>query len=88
VPCNASPNRSIILEDKLNNDAEGDGSCAGSEGDDKGVTRLEEMFDVELPLEKRRLCEELSDPNEDDREGDDGEGDVTDTCAVAGVTSR
>jgi hypothetical protein len=88
VRCGASPNRSTILEEKLNNDVEGDTSCAGSEGNDEGgVARLEEVLDPELTLEKRRLCEEPSDPNDDDREDDD-EGDATDTSDIAGVTSR
>jgi len=54
APCIGSPNKSIILKEKLNNGAEGDGSCAGGEGDDEGVTRLEEVLDVELALENRR----------------------------------
>jgi hypothetical protein len=86
--CDTSPNRSTILEEKLNNDVEGDASCVRSEGDEGGVARLEEVLDTELTLEKRRLCEEPPDPNDDDREDDDGEGDATDTSDIAGVTSR
>jgi hypothetical protein len=87
--CDTSPNRSTILEEKLNNDVEGDASCVGSEDDDEGdVATLEEVLDAEVTLEKRRLCEELSDPNDDDREDDDGEGDATDASDIAGVTSR
>jgi len=64
VPSKTSPNRSAILEEKLKSDTEGDTSCAGGEGDDEGVTgleevRLEEVLDVELASEKIRLCEEL-----------------------------
>jgi hypothetical protein len=89
VRCNASPNRSTILEEKLNDDVEGDASSVVSEGDDEGgVARLEEVLDTELTLEKRQLCEEPSDPNDDDREDDDGEGDATDASDIAGVTSR
>lgn len=84
----ASPNRSAIFEEKLNNDAEGDPRCMGGEGDDGGgVMRLEELLDVELVLENRWLCEELSDPNEDERD-DDCEGEATDASETAGVTPR
>lgn len=48
----------------------------------------EELLDVELQLEIRQLCEELSDPNEGEREGDDGEGEATDASETAGVTPR
>jgi hypothetical protein len=48
----------------------------------------EELLDAELALENRRLCEELPDPNEDEREGDDGEGEATDASETAGVTLR
>lgn len=85
----ASPNRSAIFEEKLNNDAGGDASCMGSEGDDGGgVMTPEELLDVELALENMRFCEELSDPNKDEREGDNGEGEATDTSETAGVTPR
>lgn len=56
----------------------------GGEGDDEGVTMSEEVLEVELVLEKRRLCEE----NDENREDDDGEGDETDVSDIAGVTSR
>lgn len=73
---------------KLKNDAEGDTSCGGGKGDNEGdVTRLE-VLEVELAPEKRRLCEEISDPKEDEREGDEGEGDATDASETAGVTPR
>jgi hypothetical protein len=48
----------------------------------------DELLDVELALENRQLCEELSDPNEDEREGDDGEGEATDASETAGVIPR
>jgi hypothetical protein len=48
----------------------------------------EELLDVEPALENRRLCEELSDPNEDEDERDDGEGEAADTSETAGVIPR
>jgi len=86
VSCNASPNKSTTLEERFNNDIEGDGSCVGGKGDDDGGVRMLEE-EVELALEKRRLREELSDPNEGDLEGDDGEDGVTDASEITSVIS-
>jgi hypothetical protein len=86
---NASPNRSVIFEEKLNNDAAGEASCVGGEGNDGGgVMMPEELLDVEFALERKRLCEELSDPSEDEREVEDSEGEPTDASEIAGVTPR
>jgi hypothetical protein len=84
----ASPNRSITFEEKLYDDVGRDTSRVDGEGNEGGVVTPEEPLDVELALENRRLCEELSDPNEDGRKGDDGEGEATDASETASVTSR
>lgn len=84
--CKASPNRSVVFEEKLYNDAGGDASCVEGEGNGGGVTTPEELLDAELALENRRFCEELSDPNEDEREEDDGDGEAIDASEAAGVT--
>lgn len=85
----ASPNRSVIFEEKLNNDAGGEASCVGGEGNDVGGVMMPgELLDVEFAFENKRPCEELSDPNEDEREVDDGEGEATDASEMAGVTPR
>jgi hypothetical protein len=85
---NASPNRSVIFEEKLNNDAAGEASCIGGEGNDGGGVMMPgELHDVEFALENKRLREELSDPNEDEREVDD-EDEGTDASEMAGVTPR
>jgi hypothetical protein len=72
----------------LYNDVGGDARCVEGEGNGSGVMTPEELLDVELQLEIRQLCEELSDPNEGEREGDDGEGEATDASETAGVTPR
>lgn len=69
-------------------DVGGDAKCVEGEGNRGGVMTPEELLDVELALENRRLCDELSDPNEDEREGDGGEGEATETSETAGVTPR
>lgn len=83
-----SPNKSVILEEKLYNDVGGDATCVEGEGNEGGVVMPEELLDMELALENRRLCEELSDPNKDECKGDDGEGEATDASETAGVTPR
>jgi hypothetical protein len=85
----ASPNRSVIFEEKLNNEAEGEASCVGGEGNDEGGVMMPgELLDVEFALENKRLCEELSDPSEDEREVDDGESEATDASEMVGVAPR
>lgn len=81
----ASPNRSVIFEEELYNEIAGDAGCAEGEENGGGVMTPEELLDMELALENRRLCDELSDPNEEER---DGEGEATDTSEMAGVTPR
>lgn len=70
------------------NDVGGDKCCVEGEGNGGGVMTPEELLDVELALENRWLCEELSDPSEDEREGNAGEGEATDASERAGVTPR
>lgn len=49
----ASPNRSVIFEEKLNNDA-GEASWVEGEGNDGGgVMMPEELLVVEFPLENK-----------------------------------
>jgi hypothetical protein len=78
-----------MFEEKLNNEAAGEASCIGGEGNDRGgVMMPEELVDVEFALENKRLCEELSDLSEDEREVEDGEGEPIDASEIAGVTPR
>lgn len=49
----ASPNRSVVFEEKLYNDVGGDASCAEGEGNGGGVMTPEELVDAELVLENR-----------------------------------
>jgi hypothetical protein len=72
----------------LYNDVDGDASCVEGEGNGGGVVTPEELLDVELALENKQLCEELSDPNEDKREEEDDEGEAIDTSETAGVAPR
>lgn len=87
--CKGSPNRSLIFifEEKLYNDAGGDASCVEGEGNGGGVVTPEELPDAELALENRWFCEELSDPNEDERKEDEGDDEAIDASETAGVTS-
>jgi hypothetical protein len=78
-----------MFEEKLNNNAAGEASCVGGEGNDGGGVMMPgELLDVEFALENKRLCEEISDPSEDEREVDDSEGEATDASEMAGVTPR
>jgi hypothetical protein len=72
----------------LYNVVEGDASRIEGEGNGGGVVTPEELLDVELTLENRWICEELSDPNEGERERDVDEGEATDASETAGVTPR
>jgi hypothetical protein len=72
----------------LYNDIGGDTSCVKGEGNGGGVVASEELLVVELALENRQLCDELADPNEDERDGDDGEDEATDASETAGVIPR
>lgn len=74
-----------MFEEKLYNDVGGDASSVKGEGNEGGVMTPEELLDVELALENGQLCEEPSDPNEDEREGDEGEGEAADISETAGV---